>query len=112
MATLTGARSILRSTLVRDAAARIASGANAARSPVRMATDKPVSSRIFRCPAELCACLETMPPFLTVTTSVLMMSMLFGSRNSYSSLAEGNQFQLKSSVELTFSIQSACNDDV
>ncbi|GMH12105.1 hypothetical protein Nepgr_013946 [Nepenthes gracilis] len=89
MAAIVAARSIFRSTSVRNAAARITSGSKAARSPFRMSTNKPLSSRIFRCPAEMSACVETMQPFHTATASALMTSMLSISRRSYGWLPEG-----------------------
>ncbi|XP_003633236.1 protein NUCLEAR FUSION DEFECTIVE 6, mitochondrial isoform X2 [Vitis vinifera] len=95
MATTTAgfaARSIFRSTSVRNAAARVASEAKAARSPLRISSNKPLSNRIFRCPVEL-SCVETMVPFHTATASALMTSMLSISRRGYGWLPE------------------ACNDD-
>ncbi|KAK9689844.1 hypothetical protein RND81_09G085500 [Saponaria officinalis] len=80
MATMAAARSVFRSTSARSAAAKFASAAktssprSAFRSP--SASNLLNSSRIFRCPAELSACLDTMQPFHTATASALLTSML------------------------------------
>ncbi|XP_024991205.1 protein NUCLEAR FUSION DEFECTIVE 6, chloroplastic/mitochondrial-like isoform X1 [Cynara cardunculus var. scolymus] len=87
------ARSFLRSTSVRNAAARISSEAKCkgapSPSPFRFSTTKPLSHRIFRCPVEMSVCLETMQPFHTATASALMTSMLTLSRQGYGWLSEG-----------------------
>ncbi|XP_009610365.1 protein NUCLEAR FUSION DEFECTIVE 6, mitochondrial-like isoform X2 [Nicotiana tomentosiformis] len=83
------ARSIFRSPSVRNAASKIASEAKAARSPFRTASRTPLSNRIFRCPAELSACVESLQPYHTATASALMTSMLTDSLRSYSWLSEG-----------------------
>ncbi|XP_024991206.1 protein NUCLEAR FUSION DEFECTIVE 6, chloroplastic/mitochondrial-like isoform X2 [Cynara cardunculus var. scolymus] len=86
------ARSFLRSTSVRNAAARISSEAKCkgapSPSPFRFSTTKPLSHRIFRCPVEMSVCLETMQPFHTATASALMTSMLTLSRQGYGWLSE------------------------
>ncbi|KAJ8432827.1 hypothetical protein Cgig2_008541 [Carnegiea gigantea] len=76
MATLAAARSIFRSVSARSAAARVASGAKSARSPFRAPVNNLLSQRIFRCPAELSVCAETMQPFHSAIASALMTSML------------------------------------
>ncbi|CAK9187557.1 unnamed protein product, partial [Ilex paraguariensis] len=83
------ARSVFRSTSVRNAAARLASEAKAARSPFRITTRNPLSSRIFRCPVEMSACVESMQPYHTATASALMTSMLTISQRGYGWLPEG-----------------------
>ncbi|XP_028108549.1 protein NUCLEAR FUSION DEFECTIVE 6, chloroplastic/mitochondrial-like isoform X1 [Camellia sinensis] len=84
------ARSFFRSTPVRNAAAKLASEAKAARSPFRPSTPKPLSQRIFRCPVEMSACVDSMQPFHTATASALMTSMLSISRHSCGWLPEGD----------------------
>ncbi|KAI3795283.1 hypothetical protein L1987_37934 [Smallanthus sonchifolius] len=92
MASAAAARSFLRSSSVRNAAARISSDAKRkagpSPSPFRFSTTKPLSHRIFRCPVEMSACIETMP-FHTATASALMTSMLAVSRSGYGWLPEG-----------------------
>ncbi|KAJ0663467.1 hypothetical protein HanLR1_Chr13g0481531 [Helianthus annuus] len=83
------ARSIFRSSSVRSAAARASSQAKAARSPFRMGTQNSLSNRIFRCPVEMSACLESLQPFHTATASALMTSMLTLSQRGYGWLPEG-----------------------
>ncbi|KAL3364083.1 hypothetical protein AABB24_013034, partial [Solanum stoloniferum] len=86
---IAAARSIFRSPSLRNAASRIASEAKAARSPLRTPSKSPLSHRIFRCPSEMSACLESLQPYHTVTASALMTSMLTDSLRSYSWLSEG-----------------------
>ncbi|KAI8011268.1 hypothetical protein LOK49_LG06G01775 [Camellia lanceoleosa] len=88
------ARSFFRSTPVRNAAAKLASEAKAARSPFRPSTPKPLSQRIFRCPVEMSACVDSMQPFHTATASALMTSMLSISRHSCGWLPEAEMFDL------------------
>nr|KAJ0201147.1 hypothetical protein LSAT_V11C600310140 [Lactuca sativa] len=83
------ARSIFRSSSVRSAAARASSQAKAARSPFRIGSQNALSNRIFRCPAEMSACLESLQPFHTATASALMTSMLTLSQRGYGWLPEG-----------------------
>ncbi|KAG5597168.1 hypothetical protein H5410_038400 [Solanum commersonii] len=87
---IAAARSIFRSPSLRNAASRIASEAKAARSPLRTPSKSPLSHRIFRCPSEMSACLESLQPYHTVTASALMTSMLTDSLRSYSWLSEGD----------------------
>ncbi|KAK9065313.1 hypothetical protein SSX86_016696 [Deinandra increscens subsp. villosa] len=85
MAGASAARSFLRSSTVRNTAARISSEAKckAGSSSFRFSTTKPSSHRIFRSPVEMSVCLSTMQPFHTVTASALMTSMLTLSRQGY-----------------------------
>nr|WDA42973.1 nuclear fusion defective 6 [Fagopyrum tataricum] len=86
---MAAARSIFRSSSsVRNAASKFASGTKPSPSPFRLPTNKPLTSRLFRSPVELSACLDTMQPFHTVTASALMTSMLSISQRSYGWLAE------------------------
>ncbi|KAL9244491.1 hypothetical protein vseg_018263 [Gypsophila vaccaria] len=79
MATLSAARSIFRSTSARTAAAKLSSSSTS-RSPT--ANHLLSSRRIFRCPVELSACVETMQPYHTATASALMTTMLSVTRFS------------------------------
>ncbi|MFS8004365.1 hypothetical protein Hanom_Chr13g01224901 [Helianthus anomalus] len=83
------ARSVFRSSSVRSAAARASSQAKAARSPFRIGTHNSLPNRIFRCPVEMSACLESLQPFHTATASALMTSMLTLSQRGYGWLPEG-----------------------
>ncbi|MED6146824.1 hypothetical protein PIB30_038223 [Stylosanthes scabra] len=96
MASATGAtaRSIFRSCSARRAAFRLGTEANAARTPFRLGSNKPLPQSMLRCPVELSFCVESMLPYHTVTASALMTSMLSVSRRSYGWLSED------------------CNDDV
>ncbi|GKU96378.1 hypothetical protein SLEP1_g9619 [Rubroshorea leprosula] len=92
MASLSAARSILRSNSVRNAAARLAQQDKSKSAPYAFrpsSTSKTsVTSRTFRCPVEASFCLESMLPYHTVTASALMTSMLSISRNSPAWLPE------------------------
>ncbi|KAI3738300.1 hypothetical protein L2E82_28324 [Cichorium intybus] len=87
------ARSVFRSTSLRNAAARVASQPKAAPSPspsaFRIPSRNSLSHRIFSCPVEMSACLESLQPFHTATASALMTSMLTLSQNGYGWLPEG-----------------------
>ncbi|KNA15886.1 hypothetical protein SOVF_094170 isoform B [Spinacia oleracea] len=89
MASIAAARSIFRSTSVRSAASKFASGAKPASSPFRAPASNSLSQRIFRCPAELSVCLETMQPLHTATASALMTSMLSISPRCYGWVPDG-----------------------
>ncbi|KNA15884.1 hypothetical protein SOVF_094160 [Spinacia oleracea] len=96
MATVTAARSIYRSTSVRSAAAKFASVAKSARSPFRASSvSNSLSRRIFRCPVELSACVETMRPFHTATASALMTSMLSVSCHTHGWVSDGTDYYLE-----------------
>ncbi|XP_073124072.1 protein NUCLEAR FUSION DEFECTIVE 6, mitochondrial-like isoform X4 [Henckelia pumila] len=86
----TAARSIFRSSSLRNATSRLASQAKSARSPFALPSRAPLAHRIFRCPSEMSACLESMQPYHTATASALMTSMLTASRVGYSWLPEGS----------------------
>ncbi|CAL5409884.1 unnamed protein product [Camellia sinensis] len=81
------ARSVFRSTsATRNAVARLAGGAKpkAARSPFRIPTQKPLSSRIFRSPVEMrFVCVDSLLPFHTATASALLTSMLSATPRCY-----------------------------
>ncbi|XP_071721050.1 protein NUCLEAR FUSION DEFECTIVE 6, mitochondrial-like isoform X3 [Rutidosis leptorrhynchoides] len=83
------ARNVFRSASVRNAAARMASKPKPARSPFSIPGRNSLNQRIFRCPVEMSACLESMQPFHSVTASALMTSMLTLSQNGYGWLPEG-----------------------
>ncbi|KAF5944383.1 hypothetical protein HYC85_018460 [Camellia sinensis] len=92
------ARSVFRSTsTTRNAAARLAGGAKpkAARSPFRIPTQKPLSSRIFRSPVEMrFVCVDSLLPFHTATASALLTSMLSATPRCYGWTPEGIFFTL------------------
>ncbi|XP_071701030.1 protein NUCLEAR FUSION DEFECTIVE 6, mitochondrial-like isoform X2 [Rutidosis leptorrhynchoides] len=89
MATVAAAaRSIFRSPAVRSAATRASSQAKSARTSFRIGSQNSLSNRIFRCPAEMSACLESLQPFHTATASAVMTSMLTLSQRGYSWLPE------------------------
>ncbi|PIN03783.1 hypothetical protein CDL12_23678 [Handroanthus impetiginosus] len=92
----TAIRSVFRSSAVRNATTRVASPAKSARSsPFRLPSrTPPLANRIFRSPAEMSACVESMQPYHTATASALMTSMLTVSRCGFGWLSE------------------ACNDDL
>ncbi|VFQ61830.1 unnamed protein product [Cuscuta campestris] len=91
MAIAAATRSIFRSSAAaRGAASRIASEAKAARAPFRAASRRSLlAPRIFRCPAELSACVESLQPYHTATASALMTSMLTVAPRSFGWLSEG-----------------------
>ncbi|XP_042519966.1 protein NUCLEAR FUSION DEFECTIVE 6, mitochondrial-like isoform X3 [Macadamia integrifolia] len=89
------ARSALRSTPIRNAAARLATEAKASRSPFLISQQKSLSHRILRSPVEMSSfCLESMLPYHNATASALLTSMLSVSQRGYGWISE------------------ACNDDV
>ncbi|XP_031394452.1 protein NUCLEAR FUSION DEFECTIVE 6, chloroplastic/mitochondrial-like isoform X2 [Punica granatum] len=89
MASFAAARSVLRSSSAFNFAARLASEAQAARSPIRAASRRRPSLSTFRSPVEMSFCAESMMPYHTVTASALMTSMLAISQRSYGWLPEG-----------------------
>ncbi|XP_073222288.1 protein NUCLEAR FUSION DEFECTIVE 6, mitochondrial-like isoform X3 [Cicer arietinum] len=84
----TAARSIFRSSSAARTAFRIGSEAKTARSPFRIASNKPLSQSALRCPVELSFCVESMLPYHTATASALMTSMLVVSERRYGWLPE------------------------
>ncbi|KEH39182.1 protein NUCLEAR FUSION DEFECTIVE 6, mitochondrial isoform X3 [Medicago truncatula] len=84
----TAARSIFRSSSISRSAFRLASEAKSARTPFRIASNKPISQSAFRCPVELSFCMESMLPFHSATASALMTSKLVVSQRSYAWLPE------------------------
>ncbi|CAL0333847.1 unnamed protein product [Lupinus luteus] len=92
MASFSAARSIFRSCSATRSAFRAASETKSARSPFRMASNKPLSQSTFRLPVELSFCVESMMPYHTATASALMNSMLSVSqRRSYAWLLDGQE---------------------
>ncbi|XP_073027110.1 protein NUCLEAR FUSION DEFECTIVE 6, mitochondrial-like isoform X3 [Primulina eburnea] len=85
----TAARSIFRSSSLRKATSGLASQTKSARSSFGLPSRTPLAHRIFRSPAEMSACLESMQPYHTATASALMTSMLTVSRFGYGWLPEG-----------------------
>ncbi|KAK9676843.1 hypothetical protein RND81_11G105400 [Saponaria officinalis] len=83
MATLSAARSIFRSTSARTAAEKFTSAAKSSSSRFTTANHLLSSRRIFRCPVELSACIETMQPFHTATASAVMTTTLSITRFSH-----------------------------
>ncbi|XP_019453698.1 PREDICTED: protein NUCLEAR FUSION DEFECTIVE 6, chloroplastic/mitochondrial-like isoform X3 [Lupinus angustifolius] len=91
MASFSAARSIFRSCSATRSTFRAASEAKSARSPFRMASNKPLSQSqsTFRLPVELSFCVESMMPYHTATATALMNSMLSVSqRRSYAWLLD------------------------
>ncbi|XP_073271967.1 protein NUCLEAR FUSION DEFECTIVE 6, mitochondrial-like [Primulina huaijiensis] len=84
----TAVRSVFRAPTVRNAAARLAFEAKFTRSAFRLPSRTPLAHRVFRCPAEMSACLESMQPYHTATASALMTSMLVVSRCGFGWLPE------------------------
>ncbi|XP_020272802.1 protein NUCLEAR FUSION DEFECTIVE 6, chloroplastic/mitochondrial-like isoform X3 [Asparagus officinalis] len=81
------ARSILRSSSLRSAAAKIASKPKSSPSSFRF--PKPIASpRILRSPVEMSFCVESLLPMHSVTAAALMTSMLSVSRGGYGWLSE------------------------
>ncbi|KAF9590136.1 hypothetical protein IFM89_031740 [Coptis chinensis] len=73
------ARSFIRSSTFRSAAAKVTPQAKAARSsasPFRLPKQTPLTNPIFRSPVELSCAMESLLPFHTATASALLTSML------------------------------------
>ncbi|KAF3444075.1 hypothetical protein FNV43_RR13765 [Rhamnella rubrinervis] len=92
MAATATARSVFRSFSARSrsTASLFASEAKAARSPFRIAANKPVSRCIQRSPVEMSFCVESLLPYHTATASALMTSMLSITSRSCGWLPEGS----------------------
>ncbi|KAG9153875.1 hypothetical protein Leryth_005988 [Lithospermum erythrorhizon] len=90
MGVAAAARSAFRSASVRSAAAKVCSGGKSSPSSIsfRIPCRSPLSSRIFRCPAEMSACVESLQPHHTATASALMTSMLTASRCGFALLPQ------------------------
>ncbi|EPS71494.1 hypothetical protein M569_03266, partial [Genlisea aurea] len=85
-------RSVVRSPAARNvAAAAVASSGKSFRSsPFRLPSrTNGLARRVFRSPAELSACLESMRPYHTATASALFTSLLTASRSGFCWLPEG-----------------------
>ncbi|KAK1276358.1 hypothetical protein QJS04_geneDACA022468 [Acorus gramineus] len=86
------ARSVLRSSPLRNAAARFTSEArSAARPPFRLPKRTPSQPRIFRSPVEMSCCVDSLMPLHSVTASALMTSMLSVSRRGHGWFSEGDE---------------------
>ncbi|KAK1326594.1 hypothetical protein QJS10_CPA01g02030 [Acorus calamus] len=81
------ARSVLRSSPLRNAAARFSSKASS-RSHFRLPNRIPSQPRIFRSPVEMSCCVDSLMPLHSVTASVLMTSMLSVARPGRGWLSE------------------------
>ncbi|XP_031255364.1 protein NUCLEAR FUSION DEFECTIVE 6, chloroplastic/mitochondrial isoform X2 [Pistacia vera] len=92
MASFSAARSIFRSSSVRNAAAKLGFQAKtkATRSHFGVSAKKPLSLGTLRSPVQTSFCVESLLPYHTVTASALMTSMLSISRRSYGSLPDGS----------------------
>ncbi|KAL3848822.1 hypothetical protein ACJIZ3_010704 [Penstemon smallii] len=95
MAIAAAARSVLRSSAARSAAARVTSQVKSGGSTTfRLPSRTPLlAHRIFRSPAEMSACLESMQPYHTATASALMTSMLTVSRCGFGWLPEATSIE-------------------
>ncbi|KAL7120837.1 hypothetical protein ACP275_02G146700 [Erythranthe tilingii] len=87
--TIAAARSVFRSSAVRNAATKLGFQPKTARTPFRLPSSTPFAHRLFRSPVEMSACLESMQPFHTATASALMTSMLTASSCGFAWLPEG-----------------------
>ncbi|KAL8471209.1 hypothetical protein ACS0TY_028764 [Phlomoides rotata] len=82
------ARSIFRTSTVRNAAARFASQPKAVPSQFRLPSRNPLAQRLSRNPVEMSACVASMQPYHTATASALMTSMLTVTRCGFGWLPE------------------------
>ncbi|KAE8730339.1 CAP-binding protein 20 isoform 1 [Hibiscus syriacus] len=87
---LAGARSVLRSSFARNAAAGLAPKSRAAPSLFRVSSRIPLSNSIFRCPVEASLGLQSVLPYHSATASALTSSMRSVSRRGYASLSEAS----------------------
>ncbi|KAJ0985993.1 hypothetical protein J5N97_004349 [Dioscorea zingiberensis] len=84
------ARSVFRSSSIRNMAARVSSETRAARSPLRLPKlQRPAPPRILRSPVEASFCVESLLPMHSVTALALMNSMLSVPGHGYGWLLEG-----------------------
>ncbi|XP_008798255.2 protein NUCLEAR FUSION DEFECTIVE 6, mitochondrial-like isoform X2 [Phoenix dactylifera] len=82
------ARSVLRSSSLRTAASRVASGARASSRPPILRV-RPAAPRFLRSPVEMSFAVESLLPKHSATASALMTSMLTVSLKGYGWLSEG-----------------------